>query len=124
MTRWLMQFAKCVEQMPLRWYADAMKRGRQKDEIERLEREVDDLRRFSSGDSTNSEIERLREQVIELRREFYSHMGPWQRTQLARHPQRPYTLDFVRMLFTDFAELHGDRFFGDDPAIVAEFARF
>jgi acetyl-CoA carboxylase carboxyl transferase subunit alpha len=59
-----------------------------------------------------------------LRREFFTHIGAWQRTQLARHPQRPYTLDFIRLLCTDFSELHGDRAFGDDPAIVGGFARF
>ncbi len=93
-------------------------------ELEQLEREVEDLRRLSSGVSSASELEKIREQVSELRREFYTHLGAWQRTQLARHPQRPYTLDFVRLLFTDFSELHGDRAFGDDPAIVAGFARF
>src|SRR6202011_3296088 len=70
------------------------------------------------------ELAKIREQVSELRREFFTHIGAWQRTQLARHPQRPYTLDFVRLLFTDFSELHGDRAFGDDPAMVAGFARF
>jgi acetyl-CoA carboxylase carboxyl transferase subunit alpha len=59
-----------------------------------------------------------------LRREFFTHISAWQRTQLARHPQRPYTLDFIRLLCTDFSELHGDRAFGDDPAIVGGFARF
>jgi acetyl-CoA carboxylase carboxyl transferase subunit alpha len=93
-------------------------------ELEQLEREVEDLQRMSSGVSSATELEKIREQVSELRREFYTHLGAWQRTQLARHPQRPYTLDFVRLLFTDFSELHGDRAFGDDPAIVAGFARF
>ena len=93
-------------------------------ELAQLEREVDDLRRFSSAASPSAELDRLREQVSELKREFYTHLGAWQRTQLARHPQRPYTLDFVRLLFTDFSELHGDRAFGDDPALVAGFARF
>jgi acetyl-CoA carboxylase carboxyl transferase subunit alpha len=93
-------------------------------ELEQLEREVEDLQRMSSGISSATELEKIREQVSELRREFYTHLGAWQRTQLARHPQRPYTLDFVRLLFTDFSELHGDRAFGDDPAIVAGFARF
>ena len=93
-------------------------------ELEQLEREVEDLQRLSSGVSSASELEKIRQQVSELRREFYTHLGAWQRTQLARHPQRPYTLDFVRLLFTDFSELHGDRAFGDDPAIVAGFARF
>jgi acetyl-CoA carboxylase carboxyl transferase subunit alpha len=93
-------------------------------EIEELEREVAELQRLSVRGSSQSELERLREQINELRREFYTHMGAWQRTQLARHPQRPYTLDFVRLLFTDFCELHGDRNFGDDPAIVAGLAKF
>jgi acetyl-CoA carboxylase carboxyl transferase subunit alpha len=92
--------------------------------LEQLEREVEDLQRLSSGVSSASELDKIREQVSELRREFYTHLGAWQRTQLARHPQRPYTLDFVRLLFTDFSELHGDRAFSDDPAIVAGFARF
>jgi acetyl-CoA carboxylase carboxyl transferase subunit alpha len=101
-----------------------MNNRRRKDEIERLEREVEDLRKLSSKEREDAEVERLREQVSELRRQFYSHLGAWQRTQLARHFQRPYTLDFVRLLFTDFIELHGDRTFGDDPAIVGGFARF
>jgi acetyl-CoA carboxylase carboxyl transferase subunit alpha len=62
--------------------------------------------------------------VAELRREFYTHLGPWQRAQIARHPQRPYTLDFISLLFTDFVELHGDRGYGDDKAIVAGLAKF
>jgi len=91
-------------------------------EIEQMEREVGELTGFSP--SGNSDAERLRVEMTELRREFYTHLGAWQRTQLARHPQRPYTLDFVRLLCSDFSELHGDRAFGDDPAIVAGFARF
>src|SRR3990170_2310211 len=101
-----------------------MERARRAREIEDLEREVAELRRLSSPGAPETELERLQQQVAELRREFYTHLGAWQRTQLARHPQRPYTLDLVRLLFTDFTELHGDRFFGDDPAIVAGFARF
>jgi acetyl-CoA carboxylase carboxyl transferase subunit alpha len=101
-----------------------MEQRRRAREIEDLEREVADLRRLSSPGASQTELERLQQQVGELRREFYTHLGAWQRTQLARHPQRPYTLDLVRLLFTDFTELHGDRVFGDDPAIVAGFARF
>lgn len=93
-------------------------------EIQQLEREVEDLQRLSSPSSPASGLDRVREQISELRREFYTHLSAWQRTQLARHAQRPYTLDFVRLLFTDFSELHGDRTFGDDPAIVGGFARF
>src|SRR3972149_4720495 len=101
-----------------------MEQSRRAREIEELEREVQDLRRLSSPGTSQTELERLQQQVGELRREFYTHLGAWQRTQLARHPQRPHTLDLVRLLFTDFTELHGDRVFGDDPAIVAGFARF
>jgi acetyl-CoA carboxylase carboxyl transferase subunit alpha len=103
---------------------DNRRRGRRESEIEQLEREVEELQRLSVPGSPATEVERLRGQVSQLRREFYAHLGAWQRTQLARHPQRPYTLDFVRLLFTDFVELHGDRYFADDPAIVAGFARF
>ena len=72
----------------------------------------------------DAELERIRQQVAELRREFYTHLGPWQRAQIARHPQRPYTQDFIALLFTDFIELHGDRGYGDDKAIVAGLAKF
>jgi acetyl-CoA carboxylase carboxyl transferase subunit alpha len=89
-------------------------------EIEQLEHEVDELQRLGSA----SDLERVRNEISQLRREFYTHLGAWQRTQLARHPQRPYTLDFAKLLFTDFTELHGDRAFSDDPAIVSGFARF
>jgi len=93
-------------------------------EIDRLERDVEELRRMAGDADAEAELERIRTQVAELRREFYSHLGPWQRAQIARHQQRPYTLDFVGLLFTDFLEIHGDRAFGDDPAIVAGLAKF
>jgi acetyl-CoA carboxylase carboxyl transferase subunit alpha len=93
-------------------------------EIERLEKDVEDLRRLAPGRVEDSEFERLRSEVTELKREFYTHLGPWQRAQIARHVQRPHTLDFIRLLFTDFVELHGDRNFGDDKAIVAGLAKF
>src|SRR5580698_2110718 len=78
-------------------------------EIDRLEKDVEELRHLAGGAQAEAELERIREQVADLRREFYTHLGPWQRAQIARHPQRPYTLDFVGLLFTDFIELHGDR---------------
>jgi acetyl-CoA carboxylase carboxyl transferase subunit alpha len=93
-------------------------------EIDRLEKDVEDLRRLAGDADAEAEVERIRAQVAELRREFYSHLGPWQRAQIARHQQRPYTLDFLGLLFTDFIEIHGDRAFGDDPAIVAGLAKF
>ena len=101
-----------------------MEKRQRRRELEQIEREVEDLQRLARNGSSPPELAKLREQVSELRREFYTHLGAWQRTQIARHPQRPYTLDFVRLLFTDFSELHGDRAFGDDPAIVGGFARF
>lgn len=93
-------------------------------EIERLGKDVEELRRLAGDDEADAEVERIRLQVSELRREFYTHLGPWQRAQIARHPQRPYTLDYIGLLFPEFMELHGDRGFGDDPAIVAGLGKF
>jgi acetyl-CoA carboxylase carboxyl transferase subunit alpha len=93
-------------------------------EIERLEKDVEELRQLAGDADAEAELERVRAQVAELRREFYSHLGPWQRAQIARHQQRPYTLDFLGLLFTDFMEMHGDRAFGDDHAIIAGLAKF
>jgi acetyl-CoA carboxylase carboxyl transferase subunit alpha len=93
-------------------------------EIERLEKDVEDLRRLAGDAGAQAELERVRKEVAELRRDFYSHLGPWQRAQIARHQQRPYTLDFISFLFTDFVELHGDRGFGDDSAIISGLAKF
>jgi acetyl-CoA carboxylase carboxyl transferase subunit alpha len=97
--------------------------SRQK-EIERLEKDVEDLRNLAGDEAADAEFERVSKQVAELRREFYAHLGPWQRAQIARHQNRPYTLDIIGMLFTDFIELHGDRFFGDDKALIAGLAKF
>ena len=93
-------------------------------EIDRLEKDVEELRQLAGDEEADAELRRIREQVAELRREFYAHLGPWQRAQIARHQQRPYTLDFIALLFTDFIELHGDRAFADDKAIVAGLAKF
>ena len=93
-------------------------------EIDRLEKDVEELRRLASTDDSEAEVERLKQEVLELRREFYTHLGPWQRAQIARHPQRPYTLDWITLMLTDFIELHGDRGFGDDKALIAGLAKF
>jgi acetyl-CoA carboxylase carboxyl transferase subunit alpha len=93
-------------------------------EIDRLEKDVEELRHLAGEQNTDAELERIRQQVAELRRDFYIHLGPWQRAQIARHQQRPYTLDFIALLFTDFMELHGDRGFADDKAIVAGLGKF
>lgn len=93
-------------------------------EIERLEKDVEELRRLAVTEDGETELERLKQEVLELRREFYTHLGPWQRAQIARHPQRPYTLDWINLMLTDFMELHGDRGYGDDKALIAGLARF
>ena len=92
--------------------------------IEHLEKDVEELRRLAGDEEADAELERIRQQVAELRREFYSHLGAWQRAQIARHQQRPYTLDYVNQLFTDFMELHGDRGYADDKAIIAGLAKY
>jgi acetyl-CoA carboxylase carboxyl transferase subunit alpha len=92
--------------------------------MEKLERELADLQRMTRPDVPSAELDRLRTEVAQLRRDFYEHMGAWQRALLARHPQRPYMMDYVRILFDDFHELHGDRAYGDDAAMVTGFARF
>ena len=93
-------------------------------ELEKLERELADLRQIERRGPPSAELDRLRNEVAQLRRDFYENMGAWQRTLLARHPQRPYMMDYVRILFEDFHELHGDRAFGDDAAMVTGFAKF
>jgi acetyl-CoA carboxylase carboxyl transferase subunit alpha len=100
-----------------------MRRDARKHELEKLGREVERLRLLSRPEFPAQDIERLRTEVSQLRHEFYDHMGAWQRTLLARHPQRPYMMDYVRLLFEDFHELHGDRAYGDDPAMIAGFAK-
>ncbi len=97
-----------------------------KREIEKLERQVKALRELTAAalPADGNDLARLREEVKELQREFYENMGAWQRVQLARHAQRPHTLDFFRLLFEEFHELHGDRAYGDDPALVAGWAKF
>jgi acetyl-CoA carboxylase carboxyl transferase subunit alpha len=101
-----------------------MARESRKDEIAKLERELSDLQRLTRPDVPSAELDRLRTEVAQLRRDFYVNMGAWQRTLLARHPQRPYMMDYVRILFEDFHELHGDRAYGDDAAMVTGFARY
>jgi acetyl-CoA carboxylase carboxyl transferase subunit alpha len=94
-------------------------------EIAALERDVAALSSLTDpSDATVADIERIRREVEELKRDFYAHLGAWQRIQLARHPQRPYTEDFIRLLFENFSEIHGDRGFADDPALLTGMAWF
>jgi len=91
-----------------------------------LEAKIEELR-FVQDDSAvdiSEEIERLEKKGAQLTKEVYAKLTPWQISQVSRHPQRPYTLDYVNHLFTDFEELHGDRAFADDHAIVGGLARF
>ena len=86
---------------------------------------VRELRELASGDKRlRAELRRLEEKTTKLARELFAHLTPWQKVQLCRHPNRPYTLDYIERLFTDFQELHGDRTFGDDAAIVGGLAKF
>jgi acetyl-CoA carboxylase carboxyl transferase subunit alpha len=88
--------------------------------IEELDTKIQELKRLTDGQEINitSEIKKLEKKAKDLRSDIFSALTPWQRTQIARHPERPYTLDYIGMMATDFVEMHGDRRFGDDPAIV------
>ena len=94
--------------------------------IAELETKIDELRyvQNESAVDISDEIERLGQKSLQLTKEIYATLSPWQVTQIARHPQRPYTLDYVEEIFTDFQELHGDRAFADDTSIVGGLARF
>jgi acetyl-CoA carboxylase carboxyl transferase subunit alpha len=89
-----------------------------------LQKRIEELAAFPGDPAKEQEARRLRQELGEKRRTIYAGLTPWQKTQVARHPNRPYTLDYVGALFTDFTELHGDRRFGDDPALVTGFARY
>jgi acetyl-CoA carboxylase carboxyl transferase subunit alpha len=89
-----------------------------------LEHRISELRASENPPAARDEIGKLEERLRRLQQKVYGSLTPWQRAQLARHPKRPHTLDFVRLVFEDFVELHGDRVFGDDKAIVGGLARF
>jgi acetyl-CoA carboxylase carboxyl transferase subunit alpha len=94
--------------------------------IAELETKIEELR-YAQDDSAldiSDEIQRLTKRSQTLTKDIYGKLSPWQVAQVARHPQRPYTLDYVQMLFTHFEEIHGDRLFSDDAAIVGGLARF
>lgn len=87
-----------------------------------LESKIQEMRNISDDIDISNEIEVLEKKVDELRADIYKNLTRWQRVQIARHPQRPITLDYISNCFTDFIELHGDRSFKDDPAIIGGFA--
>lgn len=88
-----------------------------------LEKKIEEMRHVGEDLQISTEINALEEKIDDLRRSVYSNLTRWQKVQLARHPDRPYTLDYISSVFTDFIELHGDRAFADDKAIVGGFAR-
>lgn len=92
--------------------------------IEEVEEKIEKLKGALDKDpSLLNEIKRLERKAIELRGEVYSALNPWQRVQIARHPSRPGTQEYISMIFQDFTELHGDRLFSDDPAIIGGICR-
>ncbi|MFH0772132.1 MAG: acetyl-CoA carboxylase carboxyltransferase subunit alpha [Candidatus Omnitrophota bacterium] len=89
-----------------------------------LERKIEELKKFASSEKIDlsSEIKKLDDKLERIKREIFDSLTPWQRIQIARHPKRPYTLDYISLIMTDFIEIHGDRVFGDDNALICGLA--
>lgn len=97
--------------------------GKFEEPIIKLEAEIEEL--SSAGHIENQkELDKLKKKLARLQEKVYKNLTPWQKTLMSRHPDRPYTLDYIDLLFDDFIEIHGDRRFADDPAIVSGFAFF
>lgn len=88
-----------------------------------LEQKIEEIKNLSDNVDVSEEVKTLERKVSQLRENVFSNLSRWQRVQLARHPERPYTLDYIENMTTDFVELHGDRAYGDDKAIVGGFAK-
>ncbi|MDF1610900.1 acetyl-CoA carboxylase carboxyltransferase subunit alpha [Stygiobacter electus] len=88
-----------------------------------LENKIEEMRKHETMLDISKEIKTLEDKVLQLKESIYNNLTRWQRVQLARHPERPYTLDYIYMMTTDFIELHGDRNYKDDHAIVSGFAK-
>ena len=93
-------------------------------ELEQIERQIAEMESGGTDEATRRQIAKLQERIETLRRDLNAPSTAWQKTELARHPQRPQTLDYIERVFTDFSEIHGDRSFADDAAIVCGMARF
>ncbi len=93
-------------------------------ELEQIERQVAELESPSADDATRRQIVKLQDRIETLRRQMNAPPTAWEKTELARHQQRPQSLDYIDRVFTDFSEIHGDRSFGDDAAIICGMARF
>jgi acetyl-CoA carboxylase carboxyl transferase subunit alpha len=99
--------------------------SRAQQELDKIEEQIARLQALEGqSDETRRQIQQLHDRLEDLRTELSPRLDAWERTNLARHPQRPYTLDYVERIFTDWSEIHGDRGFRDDPAIVCGMARF
>tara|TARA_Y100001001_G_C8005871_1_gene307992 strand:+ start:1356 stop:2300 length:945 start_codon:yes stop_codon:yes gene_type:complete len=92
--------------------------------IAELEDKIEELRHVGTGADLSDEIKNLQKKCVEMTQKIFSNLTPWQITQLARHPDRPHTLDYINNIFTEFDELHGDRHFKDDLAMVGGIAKF
>jgi len=90
-----------------------------------LERKIEELKKFTSSENIDlsSEIKKLEDKLDKVKREVFESLTPWQRVQIARHPKRPYTFDYISLIMTDFVEIHGDRLFGDDNALICGLAK-
>lgn len=97
---------------------------RAQQELEQIERQVAEMESNGPNEATRREIARLQDRIDTLRKELTMPPTAWHKTELARHPQRPQSLDYIERIFTDFSEIHGDRSFGDDAAIITGMARF
>lgn len=93
--------------------------------IAELEKKIQELKKFVNDKKIDlsSEVRRLEDKLESLKKDTYGKLSAWQKIQLARHPQRPYTLDYINLLMTDFLQIHGDRLFGDDQAMICGFAK-
>src|SRR5689334_298916 len=97
---------------------------RARQELEKIEQQIAGLQSLSQDEATRQQVQQLQQRIHALREQISTHLEAWIRTELARHPQRPYTLDYVERIFTDWSEIHGDRGFADDPALVCGMANF
>ncbi len=88
-----------------------------------LEKKIQEMKEYEDNLDIKEEISKLEEKVIVLKKSVYKNLTRWQKVQLARHPERPYTLDYIYLMTDDFVELHGDRLYGDDKAIIGGFAK-
>ncbi|MBN1527357.1 MAG: acetyl-CoA carboxylase carboxyltransferase subunit alpha [Candidatus Omnitrophica bacterium] len=93
--------------------------------IVELERKIDELKSLGASQDIDisDEVRKLEAKLVQIKKEIYGNLTPWQRVQIARHPKRPYTLDYIEMIMADFIEIHGDRHFADDKAIICGVAK-